>query len=297
MEWRRSRLPAAGLALLAWLASAPAGSAAAQESVAKPDKSGYSLFNPTPAESMRDFSTDRPPKANSPYTVDAGHFQYEADLVSYLYDRFSPGRTTTRQWVVGDPTVKLGLTNRVDAELQLAPYNNLRVTQRGRPATTVEASGFGDVTPRAKVNLFGNDGGDAALALLPYVKLSTGARGLGNNRVEGGVIAPLSLTLPDNWTAILMTEIDALANSGDAGRHTNFLNLVNLSHPLATGLTGYVELFANTASGGQVAPTYTLDLALTYLLAPDIQLDLGTNVGLNKTAPDLQAYVGLSQRF
>ena len=37
-----------------------------------PDKSEYTLFNPTPKDKMRDFSTDRPTKSNVPYTVDAG---------------------------------------------------------------------------------------------------------------------------------------------------------------------------------------------------------------------------------
>jgi hypothetical protein len=278
----------------AWVAS---GSVACAADGDAPDKIGYTLFNPTPDAAMRDFSTDRPPKANSPYTVDAGHAQYEGDLVSFLYDHYSPGGTTTRQWVVADPTFKLGLTNTVDGELQLAPYTNLRTTVRGARLTS-QADGFGDLIPRLKVNLLGDDGGDQALALIPYVKLPTAERGLGNNRVEGGVIAPLSLSLPDHWTAILMTEIDALADASGPGRHANFLNLVNLSHGLLIeGLTGYVELFADTASGGQVAPVYTLDLALTYLITPTLQLDIGSNIGLNKAAPDLQTYVGLSQRF
>jgi hypothetical protein len=39
------------------------------------DKSAFSLFNPTPRELMREMSTDRPDTTESPYTVDAGHFQ------------------------------------------------------------------------------------------------------------------------------------------------------------------------------------------------------------------------------
>lgn len=40
-----------------------------------PDKSGYSLFKPTPRQFMRELTTDRPDQTESPYTVDAGHFQ------------------------------------------------------------------------------------------------------------------------------------------------------------------------------------------------------------------------------
>src|SRR5258707_15821817 len=43
------------------------------------DKSGYTLFNPTPREYMRAFTTDRPDLTESPFTVDAGHFQLEMD--------------------------------------------------------------------------------------------------------------------------------------------------------------------------------------------------------------------------
>jgi hypothetical protein len=46
------------------------------------DKSSYTLFDPVPDDLMRSFATDRPTKSDSPYTVDAGHFQYEADAVT-----------------------------------------------------------------------------------------------------------------------------------------------------------------------------------------------------------------------
>ena len=40
-----------------------------------PDKAQYTLFNPTPPQWLREMSTDRPDKTESPYTVDAVHFQ------------------------------------------------------------------------------------------------------------------------------------------------------------------------------------------------------------------------------
>jgi hypothetical protein len=42
-------------------------------------------LNPTPDADLRSFNTDRPPKANGPYTVDAGHFQYETDIAVFGY--------------------------------------------------------------------------------------------------------------------------------------------------------------------------------------------------------------------
>ena len=53
------------------------------------DTSPHTLFNPTPTDKMRDFNTDRPTKSNVPYTVPAGHFQYEGDIFIYGYDNTS----------------------------------------------------------------------------------------------------------------------------------------------------------------------------------------------------------------
>src|ERR1700722_13439704 len=138
-------------ALLAVLLSAFALRSLADDSA--PDKSDYSLLNPTPEAELRSFNTDRPPKANSPYTVDAGHFQYETDIAVYAYG--DTDGAITRDWTVLDPTLKLGLTNTIDAELQLTPYESA-VTQTGA-ATTTRLAGVGDTFARLKINLLGDD--------------------------------------------------------------------------------------------------------------------------------------------
>ena len=51
-----------------------------------PDKSSHTLFNPTPDTLMREMSTDRPDASESPYTVDAGHYQMESDLIARTRD-------------------------------------------------------------------------------------------------------------------------------------------------------------------------------------------------------------------
>lgn len=62
-------------------------------SVSAADKKQYSLFQPTPNAQLREMSTDRPDKTESPYTVDAGRFQIETDLVAYTRDSRN-GQTT-----------------------------------------------------------------------------------------------------------------------------------------------------------------------------------------------------------
>jgi hypothetical protein len=162
---------------------------------------------------------------------------------------------------------------------------------------TTEASGLGDTYVRLKMNLLGDDGGPVALALLPYVKAPTAAASLGNGRVEGGLILPVSISAPGGFTVLVMPEGDCLKDSMGAGYHGAFDFLVNVSHPLDKKWTFYTEVFTSQSFQAGGKPIYTLDEALTYALTPTLQLDFGANFGLDDAAPKVQLYTGLSQRF
>jgi len=41
----------------------------AEDATATPDKSGYTIFNPTPVDLRRPYNTDRPSKTDSPYAL------------------------------------------------------------------------------------------------------------------------------------------------------------------------------------------------------------------------------------
>lgn len=260
------------------------------------DKSQYDAFKPTAKEQMRAFNTDRPTKSNVPYTVDAGHFQYEGDVTIYSFDNTTTPGTDNTGWVLFNPTFKVGATNWADVEVNFSAFNMIRSQTRG-DGTTTSASGFGDTITRVKANLWGNDGGATAMALIPYAKWPTAPVGVGNRYVEGGLIAPLAVSLPLGFTTILMGEIDYLKNPADAGYHANFPALVNLNHAIGSDLTAYAEIYADWSTHPDVKNVYTLDFALAWSPLPNFQIDLGINVGLNAAAVPYQIYLGLSQRF
>jgi hypothetical protein len=272
------------------------GTTAYAQDKPSPDKSQYTLFNPTPKELMRDFNTDRPTKSNVPYTVDAGHFQYEGDIFIYGYDNTTTPDTDNRIWVIGNPTFKAGLTNFADFEVNFSAFNSITSTTRstGALATT---TGFGDIFTRLKINLFGNEGGGPAMALIPYGKWPTAPQGIGNRYVEGGIIAPLAVPLPLGFTGILMGEFDYQKNPNDAGYHANFPALININRAIAEGVTAYAELYANWSTHPDVPNIYTVDFAVAWSPKPNFQLDAGINIGLNPSAIPYQFYVGVAQRF
>jgi hypothetical protein len=257
-----------------------------------PDKSSDTLFNPVPDNLLRSLNTDRPTKSNSPVTVDAGHFQIESDLFNDTHS--NAGGVTTRLYTAFDPVLKLGVTNNIDLEVQFTGYNWLETAVPG--AGTYRQSGVGDLYLRAKVNLFGNEGGPA-LALIPYVKLPAAAQGIGNGHTEGGVIAPFTYPLPLDFTLLIMPEIDVLKNYADAGHHFSYTQLINISHPIGPHVTIYGEFYSALGTDARTPPVYTLDTALAWSVTDTLQLDVGANVGLNRAAPNLQLYAGISKRF
>jgi hypothetical protein len=288
----RWRAAASGAALMT-LVSFPAGA-----DPATADKSAFTLFRPTPPAMMREMSTDRPDLTESPYTVDAGHFQVEMDLVSYSYDRYNPARTDTRVETVGLATMnlKVGLCNQVDLQLVVSPYTRIRTDDR-TAGTVMNQRGFGDLVTRLKWNLWGNDGGRTALALMPFVKFPTHHDDVGSSAIEGGLIVPLGVELPAGWGMGVMTEVDLIRDSASGGHHPEFVNTITFSHGIVGNLGGYVEFASvvSTEAGSDWVGTF--DTGVTYALTDDIQLDAGVNIGLTRAADDWNPFVGVSWRF
>jgi hypothetical protein len=281
-------------ALICFAAAAATSPAFAQAA----DKSEYSLTNPTPREALRELSTDRPDKTESPYTVDAGHLQIELDFATYTrdIDRSEGQNLRSDTFGIAPVNFKLGLTNDSDIQLLVDPY--VRQTVKNRAGRTTErTSGFGDVTLRLKHNLWGNDGGATALALMPFVKLPTARRGIGNGAVEFGLIVPLAIEVADGLGIGLMTEIDVLEESDGKGYAPTFINSATMSVDLTDRLGAYTELFAERSTERGARWVATADVGLTYAVTDDLQLDGGVNLGITRAADDVQLFMGISRRF
>lgn len=256
------------------------------------DKSGYHLFNPTPRELMREMATDRPDKTESAYTVDAGHYQIEMSFVDYTYDDPDAGRADNFSYL--PVNLKAGLLNNVDLQLVYEPY----IREKTRAAGVTEKnSGSGDLQTRLKVNLWGNDGGTTAFAVMPFVKFPTNTNDLGNNNVESGIIIPLAVSLPAGWGMGLMTEFDFNRNAQDDGYYTDFINTITFSRAIIGELAGYIEFFSSFNNEPGTRWVGTVDGGLTYGINEDVQLDLGVNIGVTRSADDLNPFCGLAMRY
>lgn len=253
-----------------------------------------SLATPTFAgETLRDLCPDRPTKGTGACTVDAGHWQVEADIVNYTFQR--DAGVSTETWLATSPTVKLGLTDTLDAELAFTPDVIVRATDHSKGLSQTQ-SGFGDTFGRLKFQVAGGQTFQAVI--LPFVKAPTARSGIGNGAWEGGLIVPLQWNLPKGWQLGLSPEADWLKNGSSSGYHLAASTPVTLSHEIAPKVTGSLEVW--TGSDFDPAGTTTqwsADASVAWLARPDLQLDAGVNFGLNRNTPSTQAYVGISRRF
>lgn len=257
------------------------------------DKSAFNLFNPVPQELMRELQPDRPDATENPHTVDAGHFQLEMDFANFTYNQSD--RETVHAWNIAPLNLKLGLLNNVD--LQFVYDNYLHVHTQDRATGITSQSGFGDFTTRLKINLWGNDSGQTAFALLPYVKFPTSTDHLGNNAVEGGIIFPLSVELPAGFELGTEGAAGIFQNENEDGRHAEFIASITIDHAIVGNLSGYLEFFSNFSTETHSQWIGTADLGLEYLLTKDVQLDCGCNVGLTPAADTAHAFSGITLRF
>jgi hypothetical protein len=278
------------------------------------DKSHYTLFNPTPRESMRAWRTDR--AGTSPYTIDAGHFEVDLTLLAYGYDEheilivnnaftaFSRVQIRSDAWRYGAITTKIGLANWLDAEVAFVPYQTItsepdqivRDEVTGRPVIRrTTRSGFSDVVSRLKLNLWGNDGGTTALSVSGNVKFPTASDDLGNGQFEGGPSVEFAAQIP--WGFEL--RINGAANLYDDDRDNRQAavgGLLSLSHQIVGNLQGYA-LFDATAFTSGDDWIGSVRAGLNYRIAKDIELYIGNSFGVTDDAFDYEPFIGVAARF
>ena len=275
--------------LLSIVLSTPAAAQAGGASAETRDR-GYGPGRPVPRELMRSLSADRPDGTESPYTVDAGHWQLEVSFIEYSRDDGADAEA----WALFDSNVKLGLTDQIDLQLLFGLYTDEEIDPPG-PARQ-ELEGFGDVTVRMKVNLWGNDGGPTAFGLMPFVKIPTGTE-LSNDEVEGGLIASLAWAAGPSWGLGFMAEADAVHDGMDDDHDIELVHTAVAGFELAGQFGGYVEYIGVTSSDGDVGSRASLSAGVTYGVSDDVQLDAGLRVGLNDAAEDLVLFTGFTARF
>ena len=265
------------------------------------DKDQYWLFNPTPDRLMREMTTDRPDITESPFTVDAGHVQFETTIVGYTRSAPDAAHTVTDEFEFATTNMRIGITNSAELSLVWQPYGTVRVRQED-PFRIFHQSGIGGLNLRAKYNLWGNDTfekpGATALALLPFVLLPTDRHnGISPEFVAGGIVVPFAVKLSDKWEVALNGGLVHLRDDAESSYHTEYLASASFSYEWSEKLSTYYEVAGRFNTENSRGDPVVLGTGFTYKLSKNLQLDAGVNVGVTPAADRINPFVGISARF
>jgi hypothetical protein len=235
----------------------------------------------------------RPGKSTPACTVPVGHFQFETGLADWSLQKAGGERDTST--AIGETTFKYGLTDRSDIEVDVTPWE--RQTSRG-PRFRHRASGFGDISVAYKQALTSNDAA-LQLALLPYLKVPTAKRALGNGKWEGGLLVPIGYSIGKSPLSIGLTpELDWVADADGRGHHAAMVQVISLGWQVTDAFNVSGDLWGQWDwDPAGTTRQYSADASVAYLVNKDVQVDAGANFGLNRNTPGVELYAGVSKRF
>lgn len=255
------------------------------------DSAHFDLFHPVPRNQLRELRPDRPGVTESPFTVDAGHFQLEVDAFRLINQREDDQRN--REWHAAYLMPKLGLSRRTDLQLEVPVYAAQKQRQADDP-NWQRHRGFGDVAVRLKHNFLGDDEEEPfALAAVGWVRLPTGGLA-GEGGAEYGLIVPADVNLGHHWD--LEGQVETKLNyDRETDRHyLGVVPSVALEHDfnklfsfMVEGVSRWDALDHRWLSSVNVAPIFNV--------TENLQFDFGAHFALNRET-DREFFVGFTFR-
>ena len=255
------------------------------------NKRQFSLLHPTPRRYMRPMVPDRPGITESPYSVDAGHVQYETDALRLLTRR--EGTTHGHDWYVNHALAKVGLTDRTDLQIGVDSYTDTRNYDDADASQTQEYHGLGDVNIRVKQTLFGDDDSRWALGLIGYVTLPTGGP-RGDGAVEFGAVLPVVYQLTKPWSIGGQMATQVYWDRETQSRYLQLTPTFTTDYQFTKLVQAFVEL-VGYKDVRQSLWRSSINTGVQLDVSDNVQLDLGTHQPITRST-DREYFFGLSFR-
>lgn len=235
--------------------------------------------------------TDRPGKSSATCTVPKGSWQVESSLADWSLTKSGGSRNTSL--AAGSTALKYGVSDDLHVEVSAAPL----VRNRERSADgRITDGGFGDVEVKVKRRLTRADAGFSA-ALVPFVKLPTASKRIGNGKVEAGLIVPLSWSLGERLSLSSSPEADLVADSDGHGYHLAGAGTLALGIAANDRLSLAAELWTGWDWDETTSRQASLGGNAAYKISDDLQVDAQTDFGLTRDSADIALSAGVSMRF
>lgn len=234
----------------------------------------HGLWSPLPDSCLEIIDTDRPHQTDTPHVVPAGHTQVESAIAAVQLGGTLDEADKRTHLVLLEDNYKFGLVTRVDVQLLFkhADY----VFDAGRFVAP------GPLEARVKINLLEEHGATPAVTIVPsvFVPMTSTQLFRAGALVFLGWELPLGLELEVNTGILVQTAINPHA-------------LVVFAAALTSTFIGPIKTFVDVYATG-------LDVQLgSGFLAPigrNMQIDLGTYIGLNGAVFAATPFIGFSVR-
>lgn len=243
----------------------------------------------------RDYCPTRPGLGTTPCTIPPGRVSVETALADWTLDDRTDTRTDTV--LIGDTLARIGLTDRIEAQAGWTPYGHVRTRDKAN-GPVENAARVGDVTLGLKANLHSPDGKGLSIAMQPFATVPVGRSPVGAGGWGAGVVVPVTYDLGETLNLASTSEADAAVNGDGDGRHFAYSEVVGLGVKLTATLTGSLEVEA-LRDEDPMGKTFQVlaSASLAWMAKDDFQLDVGSVAGLDRDAPDVELYLGVSRRF
>ncbi|WP_072385462.1 transporter [Hyphomicrobium sp. CS1BSMeth3] len=265
------------------------------------DNGQYSLLNPTPERQMREMTTDRPDMTESPFTIDAGHIQFESTLFGYSRSRRDQAGVVGDSYELSSVNMRVGLTNSAEFNVVGQPYGVIQ-TRCSACGGSRRDAGIGGIDLRAKFNIWGNDNFEKvgwALALLPYVSLPTDRRnGISPEYVDSGIVVPLAMQFTKEARLGLSFGSSWTRGGQDDRYHMEHLMTASFAYDWTDKFGTYYEVGARfNVPDPRGREIVMIGTGLTYAVTSNLQLDAGINFGVTPTSDRINPFIGFANRF
>ena len=269
------------------------------------------LYADTQAEESPELVTDRPDLTESSSVVPEGTVQME---MGWSMERVSSPSEELTAHHFPEALARIGIYERFELRLGWdgGQWQDLDIN-----GENVNSSGAGDMYLGTKIALWGENGGLPETAVILGTSVPTGsdcqaADRLGNrkycgsfnlytsNRFDPSAILAMSKTLNDrlslgwNLGTVWVTERE---DSGDLDTFPRGIYSVALGISATERLGFFAEFFGDTSLRGDSRPTNSVDGGATFLLLPNLQLDVSAGKGISSESPDWFAGAGISFRL
>lgn len=241
------------------------------------------------AQEESEICADRPGLASSTCIVPRNRVQVEL-AIDWSFQEDGGDRTDT--FLAGDTVVRVGVDDKTEAQFGWTALGSVRERSEGLVSTD---DGVGDAFVGVRRSLHEKDG--VAIALQGRFSLPIGGSAIGSGDWGAELLVALGLEIGE--TELLITPSIAAAPDADRdGRHLAYGLAAGLGFNLSKRLSTVIDLAVARDEDPLGTTTEAVAaFALAYLVANDLQLDVGAVIGLNEDAADLELYVGAAKRF